>query len=60
MAKSDRFQIVQKQGNGLSSHQCMVVLDTVTGVQYLYIQAGYSGGLSPLLDKDGKPLAWDT
>ena len=59
MAKNDRFQIVLTEGNGLTSAQRMVLLDTVTGVQYLYVQAGYSGGLSPLLDRDGKPLAWD-
>ena len=61
MAKKDnRFQIVQSQGNGLSSHQCDVLLDTATGVQYLFVHAGYAGGLCPLLDKDGKPLTWDT
>lgn len=60
MAKNDRFQVIQTEGNGLTSSQRMVVLDTATGVQYLYIQAGYSGGLCPLLDKDGKPLTWDT
>ena len=60
MAKSERFQIIQSEGNGLTSSQRMVVLDTATGVQYLYIQAGYSGGLCPLLDRDGKPLSWDT
>lgn len=57
--KENRFEIVQSQGNGLTSHQCAVLLDTVTGVQYLYVQAGYSGGLCALVDKDGKPLTWD-
>ena len=59
MAKNDRFQVILTEGNGLTSSQRMVLLDTATGVQYLYVQAGYSGGLSPLLDRDGKPLAWD-
>lgn len=31
-------------------------VDTVTGVQYMFRQNGYAGGLTPLLDKDGKPL----
>lgn len=59
MAKNDRFQIVQKQGNGLSSPQCLVLLDTVTGVQYLYVQSGYSGGLCPLVNRDGGPMTWE-
>lgn len=33
-----------------------VIKDKVTGVLYLYQQAGYGGGLTPLLDKDGKPM----
>ena len=28
-------------------------VDKETGVNYLYHQSGYSGGLTPLLDKDG-------
>ena len=59
MGKSDRFQVIFKEGNGLTSMQCMVLLDTVTGVQYLFTQAGYAGGLCPLIDRDGKPLAWE-
>jgi len=27
-----------------------------TGVNYLYRQSGYSGGLTVLLGKDGKPI----
>lgn len=30
--------------------------DQETGVQYLYRFSGYSGGLTPLLDGDGKPV----
>lgn len=59
MAKSDRFQVIQQEGNGLTSIQRIVLMDTATGVQYLFVQAGYAGGLCPLLDRDGKPLTWD-
>lgn len=59
MGKSDRFQIVQQEGNGLTNTQRMVLLDSATGVQYLFVQSGYAGGLCPLLDQDGKPLTWD-
>ena len=31
-------------------------VDTKTGVNYLYHASGYSGGLTPLLDRDGKPV----
>ncbi len=31
-------------------------LDTQTGVNYFYVNGGYGGGITPLLDKDGKPV----
>ena len=46
-----RFVLVYQQG----AMQAMEIwVDTLTGVQYLFHQAGYSGGMTPLLDKDGK------
>ncbi len=56
MAKSDRFEVIHKEGNGLTSEGRIVLMDSVTGVQYLFVHSGYAGGLCPLLDKDGKPL----
>ena len=53
MAKEKRFECVYKQG-GLSSVQ--ILRDTKTGVEYLYVQSGYSGGLTPLLDREGKSV----
>ena len=54
MAKTeDRFIRVYKQGFGT---QIEIWVDKETGVNYLYRQSGYSGGLTPLIDKDGKPL----
>lgn len=47
MAKNKRFQ-KKYIDNG-----CYVIVDRETGVNYLYYNAGYSGGLTPLLDKDG-------
>lgn len=59
MAKrDDRFQIIQQEGNGLTAPQVTVLMDTATGVQYLFAQTGYAGGLCPLLDQDGKPIVW--
>ena len=31
-------------------------VDTQTGVNYFYHAAGSSGGLTPLLDRDGRPV----
>ena len=33
-----------------------VIVDKLTGVNYLYRQSGYSGGLTVLVDADGKPI----
>ena len=60
MAKDERFQIVHQEGNGLTKPQCMVLMDTATGVQYLAWHDGYAGGLCPLVDKEGGPLTWET
>ena len=51
MAKRNRFEKVYTQG---SIDVMEIWIDTETGVNYLYHQVGYSGGLTPLLDKDGK------
>ena len=59
MAKNERFQVVHQEGNALTSGVRQVLLDTATGVQYLYVASGYGGGLCPLVDKEGGPLTWD-
>lgn len=59
MAKSERFQIIHQEGNGLSKPQCMVLMDSATGVQYLFVQSGYAGGMCPLVDREGGPLKWE-
>lgn len=33
-----------------------ILVDQQTGVNYLFVASGYSGGLTPLLDRDGKPV----
>ena len=53
MGKNDRFKKVYSQGT-VNSNQIWV--DKVTGVNYLYHEDGYSGGLTPLLDSEGKPI----
>ena len=57
MSKLERFEVVLKEGSALTdAGQIMILRDRETGVQYLWVKSGYSGGLSPLLDAEGKPL----
>lgn len=48
-----RFEVIYKQGT-LSTFK--VIVDKETGVQYLMVTDGYAGGLTPLLDREGKPI----
>ncbi len=52
MAKEKRFKKVYSQDMGTIE----ILVDKETGVNYLYRQSGYSGGMTVLLDKDGKPV----
>ena len=53
MKKPARFVKIHTEG-GLNGSEIWV--DTQTGVNYLFHYSGYAGGLTPLLDRDGKPL----
>jgi hypothetical protein len=53
MAKNDRFEKVYSQG-ALTVTEIWV--DKQTGVNYIFHQCGYAGGMTPLLDRDGKPV----
>lgn len=53
MAKKERFEKVYSQGT-LSIVE--IWIDTETGVNYLFRKDGYGGGMTPLLDRDGKPV----
>ena len=52
MKKEKRF--IKVHSEGMSANEIWV--DKETGVNYFYHQSGYSGGLTPLLDKDGKVI----
>ncbi|EAE6002578.1 DUF6440 family protein [Listeria monocytogenes] len=52
----ERFEKIYTQGKLNIMEICV---DKETGVQYVYHLAGYAGGMSPLLDVDGKPLLAD-
>ena len=53
MAKDERFEKIYSQGM-MSVTEIWV--DKETGINYLYHASGYSGGLTPLLDSEGKPV----
>lgn len=53
MAKNDRFEIIYSQG---AINVMEIWVDKETGVNYLFHRNGNSGGLTPLLDRDGRPV----
>lgn len=48
-----RFVVEHKEGVMTSTK---IIVDQETGVNYLFVGEGYAGGLTVLLDKDGKPV----
>lgn len=52
MAKEKRFKKVYSQGAG----SVEILVDKETGVNYLFRQSGYAGGMTVLLDRYGKPV----
>ena len=53
MSKTERFEKIYSQGIMNSTE---IWVDKETGVNYLWHNNGYAGGLTILVDKDGKPV----
>ena len=53
--KEKRFQIILDEKQDMMSGS-RILKDTRTGVLYYYAYSGYGGGLTPLIDRDGRPL----
>ncbi len=53
VTKNERFKAIHKQGVLAATK---ILVDTETGVNYLFHCDGYGGGLTVLVDKDGKPV----
>ena len=53
MAKKDRFEKIYSQG---SVNVMEIWVDRETGVNYLFHGSGNAGGLTVLLDAEGKPV----
>ena len=54
MGKEKRFVRVYVESTALEDSAVWV--DRETGVNYLFHMDGYGGGLTPLLDREGKPV----
>ena len=50
---NDRFEKIYSQGKMTSIE---IWVDKETGVNYLFRQSGYAGGMTVLLDREGKPV----
>ena len=48
--RKKRFEEITTEGIFSSGK---IIVDTETGVNYLFWQDGYAGGITPLLNKDG-------
>ncbi|NLW69931.1 MAG: xylan 1,4-beta-xylosidase [Eubacteriaceae bacterium] len=57
--KFKRFDVKAQstESFGISAY---IIVDKKTGVNYLFASAGYGGGLTPLLDKEGKAVVTNT
>jgi len=53
MGKNDRFEKIYSQG---TMNVMEIWVDRETGVNYVFHASGYAGGMTPLLDRDGKTV----
>ena len=58
MSKNEnRFSVLYKDGSQLKDEGVrQILVDTETGVNYLVWKSGYAGGITPLLDSEGKVI----
>ena len=54
--KEDRFVKTVVDNGGFNDAYMAIYVDRKTGVNYLFTQNGYAGGLCVLVDRDGKPI----
>lgn len=53
MAKDQRFERIYSQGTLTMTE---IWVDKETGVNYVFHTSGNVGGMTPLLDREGKPV----
>lgn len=57
MKKDERFKVILQEGSMFRESGTRIILvDRETGVNYIAWKSGYAGGITPLLDADGKPV----
>lgn len=54
--KEERFVKTYSQSGGFTGNSMAVYVDRETGINYLFSASGYAGGLTVLLDRNGKPV----
>ena len=54
--KTDRFICTEICGSAFSTVQQRILVDRKTGVNYLWAASSYAGGLTVLVDAEGKPI----
>lgn len=53
--KEERFEVVFTDGSQMKdSGMRQILVDRETGVNYLVWKSGYAGGITPLLNSEGK------
>ena len=55
-AKEDRFIKTVVDNGGFNDAYMAIYVDKKTGVNYLFAQNGYAGGMCVLVDREGKPI----
>lgn len=56
MEKEKRFEIILEENHSIGVDGIKIIRDKETGIQYLFNRNGNAGGMTVLLDKDGKPI----
>ena len=54
--KEDRFLKTVVDNGGFTDNYMAIYVDRQTGVNYLFSSCGNAGGLTVLVDRDGKPI----
>ena len=54
--KTDRFVCTEVCGGAFDTVQQRILVDRETGVNYLWTAGGYAGGLTVLVDAEGRPI----
>ncbi len=55
--EENRFEVIFKEGSQIKDDGMrQIIVDKETGVNYFVWKSGYAGGITPLLDSEGKVI----